>query len=327
MNVAVCGLRHGHLGSIVKHVASHPGMKIVAVAEERPDLCAGVIEAAGVKVTHRNLDDLLSNVEFDLLVAGDVYARRGAQVVRALQAGKHIMADKPLCTRVADIEAIRELSRSKKRSVMVALTLRYGPALRAARQALLSGAIGRVTTAIIQGQHPLNYGRGRPEWYFEPGQHGGTIADLMIHGYDAVAWMTGRAVAETLAARAWHVEPAEAPCFQDAAQVMLRLDNGAGVMIEASYKAPRGHRTPWFFQFWGTEGDMSVRSGEEPVLRRHDEPERKLALDPAPKTNYVDDLSAEILGSGVEVTLTTEDCLRAAEQSVRAQALADGAGR
>ena len=48
MNVAVCGFRHGHLGSIVKHVAAHPGLKIVAAAEERPDLCADIIKAAGV---------------------------------------------------------------------------------------------------------------------------------------------------------------------------------------------------------------------------------------------------------------------------------------
>src|SRR5439155_18195695 len=74
--------------------------------------------------------------------------------------------------------------------------------------------------------------------YFEPGNHGGTINDIGIHAIDLIPWLTGRRVAEAVAARAWNARLPRVPHFQDAAQIMLRLDNNGGVLGDLSYLTP-----------------------------------------------------------------------------------------
>ena len=324
MKVALSGLRHGHMSSITRQMAANPDLEIVAMAEEHPELCTDYIKAAGVTVTHKNLNALLQEVEFDILGVGDVYAKRGAQVIRALEAGKHIISDKPLCTRLDEARRIRTLAEANKRTVLVALTMRYLPVTQTARRLLHEGIIGEVATVAVFGQHPLNFRAGRPDWYFEKGQHGGTIADLMIHGVDIVGWMTGHPVTEVVAARAWHVEPAEAPFFQDNAQAMLRLANGAGLMMETSYKAPRGHASPWTFHFYGTKGELAFTASSRITVRRHDEPEQ--VIEPALESNndLVSDLVHEIRNDATHrPVLTTAECLAAAEKSLLVQDAAD----
>jgi predicted dehydrogenase len=324
MNVAISGLRHGHAASIAKHIAENPELKVVAACEEHPEACADYIKAAGVTLTHKDLDSMLKEAEFDILSVGDVFARRGAQTVKGLEAGKHIMADKPVCTRLDEMRRIRSLAESKKRTVLVALTLRYTPTLQTARRLLLDGAIGRVATAAIFGQHPLNFRTGRPDWYFEKGLHGGTITDLMIHGFDAVAWLTGQPVAEVVAARAWHLEPAEAPFFQDNAQAMLRLANDAGVMMEASYKAPKGHAGPWTFHFYGDKGDLYFNSSSPVTIRRHGEPEQVVQPRLEMPGDLISDLVHEVRGdANHRFVLTTSESLTASEATLKAQDAAD----
>jgi predicted dehydrogenase len=94
-------------------------------------------------------------------------------------------------------------------------------------------------TISFGGQHALNYsldGSGRSPWYFEEGKHGGTLTDIAVHGIDIAQWITGSRVARVVGARAWNT--GRAPHIKDAAQCMLELENGVGVMGDASYLAP-----------------------------------------------------------------------------------------
>jgi predicted dehydrogenase len=325
MRIAVCGFRHGHISSLVKELKECSRVEIVAAAEPNPDLAADFIKAAGVPVTHASLDAMLKEVEFDALVFGDVYGDRGDQVIKGLEAGKHILADKPLCTQPGQMRRIRALAGEKKRSVMVALTLRYVPSWQTARRLILEGAIGEVCTGTVHGQHPLSYKAGRPAWYFEAGRHGGTVNDIMVHGIDSMKFMTGHAVIEAVGARAWHMEPAEVPFFQDCAQALLRLDNQAGIMMETSYKTPKGHSAPWHAVFFGTLGSLSVDTGKTLTLCRAGEPARSI---PAAATfsakNCVEDLIHEVEGlPGHQPVLTTAESLDASEKAVLIQQAAD----
>lgn len=49
----------------------------------------------------------------------------------------------------------------------------------ALREVVRSGRIGEIQTMSFAGQHPLLRGE-RPNWYFEPGMHGGTLNDIAV---------------------------------------------------------------------------------------------------------------------------------------------------
>lgn len=324
MKVAISGFRHGHATGIVKQVRSSPQLQIVAASERAPDLCRQIIAGAGVEITHGDFDAMLKSVDFDALVVGDVYADRGPQVIKALEAGKHIIADKPLCTRPEEMREIRRLAQQKTRSVLVALDLRYDASCQTVRRVLREGALGEVVTGSVLGQHGLSYKAGRPEWYFEQGRHGGTINDLMVHGLDSLLFMTGQPVVEVVAARAWHREPDEVPFFQDAAQAMLRLKNDAGILMEASYKTPKGHGGPWEFRFWGTDGELHLVCGTSITLRRKGEPARQVEIKQATPGGCVADFIHETIGiPGHQQVLTTAESLDASQKAVLTQAAAD----
>ena len=327
MKIAISGFRHGHIGSIVKEMAHYPQqLQIVAACERDPQKAEPIIKASGATITHKDLDTMLREVECDAVAVGDVYADRGAQVIKALEAGKHVLADKPMCSSPAEMRRIRQLAEEKDRKVIVALTLRYVAAWQTARRIVREGAIGEVCTATVHGQHPLNYKAGRPEWYFEQGRHGGTINDIMVHGIDSMLYVTGLPVVEVVAARAWHMQPAEVPFFQDCAQAFLRLSNGAGVMMESSYKAVKGHATPWTMTIWGTDGDMTFTSSGAVTVRRPGEPAKAVEAKIENKGNIVEDFIQEVEGfPGRQQQLTTAESLDASEKAVLAQEAADKA--
>src|SRR5262249_22443299 len=70
-----------------------------------------------------------------------------------------------------------------------------------------------------------------------------------VHAIDAIPWLTGRTITQVVAARAWNARLPQHPNFQDAAQIMLKLDNGGGVMGDLSYLASDGiaYASP---QYW-----------------------------------------------------------------------------
>ena len=310
LKAAVSGFRHGHISSIVKNLREHPDIEIVACSEEEPEKCASIIHASGVEITHGNLDSMLKEADFDILALGDVYAKRGGQAIKALQAGRHVLSDKPLCTEMSELERIKELSGEKRLSVMAALTLRYSAALQTAGKMIREGAIGEVADVIVTGQHGLMFRSGRPDWYFEQGMHGGTINDIMIHGIDAVPWLAGVKFSSVMSALTGHFEPAGAPFFQDIAKAFMKLENGGGVFLDTSYKAPAGHPSGWEFSFWGTGGFMHFKTSGEIIVRRHNETERKIAPELLFDTGFVNDLVHEIRKTGGhQPVLSTRECL------------------
>jgi len=324
MKVAVAGCKHFHVCSIAESILARPELDLVAVAEDDPKRYADYLAKIRTPAVYRSVEELLEKAAFDILLVGDAFGKRGAHVIRALEEGRHVLADKPLCTRLEELNRIRSLQEEKGLSVIVALTCRYDSSLQKGRRMLLDGAVGEVATVDVLGHHPLNYRSGRPDWYFEPGMHGGTINDLMVHAVDALGWATGHQVAEAVAARAWNAGLPEVPFFQDAALAFLRLENDAGVLMDASYKAPVGHPSPWIFDFYGTGGRLTISLGGGVTVRRHREPEEKIPAGPWDEGGVVADLAAEILGdSSRERILTTPECLDATEKSLRIQRAAD----
>ncbi len=321
--VAVCGVRHGHIGSIMGQIEKHPEMKIVAVAEENVAEGKKILGDMKVEITHSSIDELLKDVDFDILAVGDVYVKRGQEVMKGLKAGKHIISDKPLCTEIEELKQIEAISVQKNLSVMVALDLRFYASIQTAARLVRAGEIGNVSNIAVFGLHPLNFRTGRPDWYFEEGQHRGTINDLMIHGVDALNMITGYPVAEIVGARAWNLEIPEIPFFQDAAQGLLKLANGAGVIFDVSYKAVPGHSTPWTFRFWGTGGEMLVDlSSTDVVVRQKGKIEKKVHAE-GKGGDYVQEVIKEIRGERGERILTTRECLESTRQTLLIQQAAD----
>ena len=328
MKIAFAGLRHGHIFSLAEAARNHPELSIAGAWEED----AGARKSAEEMFPepfYGSYEELLNDREVDIVAVGDYYGIRGERILQALAAGKHVIADKPLCTRLDELEAIKERSYRSGLKVGCMLDLRYDPALRLARDMARRGDIGGIRNISFTGQHPLNWGT-RPMWYFEDGKHGGTFNDIAIHGVDAVRFITGMEYAKTLCARQWNSYAVHAPGFCDCAQFMGVMENGAGIMADVSYSAPSPAAfaldSYWRFTIWGANGVIECRlgSGEVRFAAAGDKQMRTLAA-PAVQGSWLDDLLTEIHGG--KTGFGTESVLESARTALEIQKFADETGK
>src|SRR5437016_952050 len=141
IKLAFLGFRHGHVMGLYKSAIAHPRVEVVAACEEDPSAAAALV---GVKLTHRSYEEIYRDVAFDAIAVGDYFGRRGEIIIDALRRGKHVISDKPICTKLAELEQIEALAREKRLGCL--LDLRdHGPFL-TMRRLIRDGAIGEVHT-------------------------------------------------------------------------------------------------------------------------------------------------------------------------------------
>lgn len=326
--IAFAGFRHGHIMGLYRAaVQGEEGLEATEACEEHAPTREN-LQQKDINVTHTDFDLMLHETDAEILAVGDCYGNRGRLLIEGLKNGMHVIADKPLCTDIAELEEIERLSREKHLCVGCQLDQRDNANFRALRRVIQEeNAIGTVHAVHFGGQHPLMYGT-RPEWYFEPGKHGGTINDIAIHAIDLVPWIIGSAFQTVNAARNWNAALPQVPHFKDAAQLMLTMTSGCGVMGDVSYLVPNsfGYRFPlyWRYTFWGDKG-VAETCMSTPGLdlfldgesrTRHIEPDEKRPL------GYLSDFVADIEGAA-ERELHTAAVLTAARHTLMAQQAAD----
>ena len=328
LRMAFVGFRHGHIMGLYARAQESDEIEIVGACEEDGATRDSLASAGTVKVTHTDIDAMLDEVECDVVAICDYYAKRGAIAVKALERGRHVIADKPLCTRLEERDRIEELAAAGGLKVGCMLDLRDIGQYIGARELILGGEIGEVHAVSFGGQHPLSLGR-RPAWYFEPGKHGGTINDIGVHAFDYIPWATGLRFSVVNAARCWNAFAADYPHFSGAAQMMLTMDNGCGVLGDVSYFAPDNieYTFPfaWRMTFWGRKGVIELScSAQKITLAAAGATELKL-VDPPPGNpgGYLASYLADLAGSPTENGLTTDSVLEAARVALTVQQAGD----
>jgi len=326
--IAFMGFRHAHINDLFARAEAHPDLEIVACCEEDEGTCARLAADGKVTVTHRDFTRMLAEVECDIIAVGDYYAKRGPALVQAVLHGRHIIADKPMCTQLNELEQIAHVAAEKRLAVGCMLDLRNNGTFRTLRRLVREGALGEIQAVSFGGQHPLLYG-SRPRWYFEAGKHGGTINDIAIHGIDIVEWITGERFTEINAARNWNGVLKDVPFFKDCAQVMLTMANGGGVIGDVSYLSPDsfGYGLPmyWRITLWGTGGvvEASSKVANPQLYRAGDKAMQEIQSDPPLPGGYLQAFLDEIDGKTGGLDLTTAEVLRASRVTLLAQDAAD----
>ena len=256
MNVLFYGFRHVHLRDYYTKAVNHPDYRIVAALEEDPHYRKLAEDHHGVVFSEGTYEQWLENPDVEVVAIGTAYGDRGPAVIKALQHGKHVLSDKPICTNLEELEEIRALATEKHLKVGCLLDLKYTPSILPVKELLDSGRMGKVKNITFNGQHCIDYAN-RPSWYFEPGMHGGTINDIAIHGIDIIPYLTGQKITKLHAARTWNSFATRHPHFMDCAVFMAETDGGAGVQADVSYAAPSqvfSMPTYWSFQIWCERG-------------------------------------------------------------------------
>ena len=324
---AFIGFQHPHIWDLVARATAHPDIEVVACCEEDAATRDALAAGGKVRITHSDYRAMLATGQIDVVVVGDWFAKRGGLVIDALRSGRHVLADKPMCTTLAEHAEIVRLATEKKLTVGLMLDVRDSGVFRTVRDLVLAGQIGEIRSVALGGQHPLLPGI-RPQWYHEAGKHGGTLNDLAIHGLDLVSWVTGLAWRRVVAARTWPSGPPPGSHFHNAGQVMMELENGAGLVADVSYVSPNsfGFTLPlfWRLTLWGSLGVMeaSLSSNEITLYPEGEKTGRTLPVGPPVPGGYLDSFLRELRGQP-GAALTAPEIFRVSWVALKAQEAAD----
>lgn len=325
---AFVGFRHPHIFDMYQRCRDRDDVEIVACCEEDVDTREDLAARDDLEITHTNCDAMLDEVECDVVAVGDSYGLRASRILGALERGRHVISDKPICISLSELDRIEAAAREKSRVVGCMLDLRDLPVFLGLRDLIRGGEIGEVQAISFDGQHPLNYGQ-RPMWYFEPGMHGGVINDIAIHALDFIPWATGLEIKDLTAARGWNATAPQHPDFQQCGQGMLSLENGAGVIFDVSYLTPDsiGYTMPiyWRFTIWGADGvlEAGFNMPEITIFKNGEDSPRSIDPPAGKPGAYLDSFLSEISG-GTDLHLSSADVLKVARISLQLQQLADG---
>ncbi|MGW3964498.1 Gfo/Idh/MocA family protein [Amycolatopsis sp. NPDC005003] len=179
----------------------------------------------------------------DVCTPGDSHAEIA---IAALEAGKHVLCEKPLANSVAEAEAMAEAARrARERGVraMVAFNYRRVPALAHARTLVASGALGEIRhVRSVYLQDWLSDPQAPMTWRLRKESAGsGALGDLGAHIVDAAQFVTGEVITGVSALTNTFVKqrPAESGgtdevTVDDTALFLARLSGGAVATFEAT---------------------------------------------------------------------------------------------
>ena len=179
----------------------------------------------------------------DVCTPGDSHAEIA---IAALEAGKHVLCEKPLANSVAEAEAMAEAARrARERGVraMVAFNYRRVPALAHARKLVASGALGEIRhVRSVYLQDWLSDAQAPMTWRLRKESAGsGALGDLGAHIVDAAQFVTGEVITGVSALTNTFVKqrPAEnggtdEVTVDDTALFLARLSGGAVATFEAT---------------------------------------------------------------------------------------------
>ncbi len=208
MKIAVLGL--GFMGSThLKALKRIAGVKLVAVASADPaqlsgDLSrvAGNLGGPGEVMDFRGIGafgdwrEAIAGSGADLVDVCLPTNLHAAAAIAALEAGKHVMVEKPMALDSRAAAAMIDAARAAGRILMAAHVLRFFPAYKALAGAVRSGKLGAIRMAEFRRRSAAP--RWSP-WLLDPAQSGGAVLDLLIHDIDMCLHLFGRpdAVAAT----------------------------------------------------------------------------------------------------------------------------------
>jgi myo-inositol 2-dehydrogenase / D-chiro-inositol 1-dehydrogenase len=221
-----------HAALLARHV---PGADLLAVADPRP----GAAQALAGSLGCRALTDpaeLFGDPDIEAVVITAASPAHAGLITAAAAAGKAVFCEKPMGLTVDEVDRGISAARTAGVALQVGFNRRFAPDFAAAHRLIAGGGIG---TPQLMRSLTRDPGLANPA-AVPPGT---IFTQTLIHDFDTLLWLNPGAKPVTVHATA---DALIAPEFKDAglldtAVVVIRFDNGAIAVAEASFAAAYGY--------------------------------------------------------------------------------------
>ena len=301
LRAAVIGV--GFVGRAHLESLRRQGIVVQGILGSSPERTQEACRSLSIAQGYNSLEELARDESVDVVHVCTPNYVHFEQSRACLEAGKHVMCEKPLAMNTHESSQLIELAKTHKRVGGVTYNLRYYPLCQEARSIIARGLIGEPRLAhgsFLQDWllYPSDW-----NWRLEP-QLGGdmrAVADIGTHLMDSLMFVTGKRITDLCADLATLMPVRQKPrgrveTFQksqgasdaiqittdDYASILLRFEGGIhGVATVSQISA--GRKTRLWWEVDGSEGSVAWNSEEPNTLwiGRRQEPNQEIIKDPS----------------------------------------------
>jgi predicted dehydrogenase len=226
LRIAVVG--YGYWGpNLVRNVIERPELELATLCERDEARAAAFMQRVPDVPVCSDFDAVLDDPTIDAVLVATPPRTHHALAGAALQAGKHVLVEKPLARTVAQAEDLCALAQEHERVLMPGHTFLYSPPVNKVRELLKQGALGEV---YFVTSSRMNLGKYQPD---------GVICDLAPHDISILLYLIDRPIVQ-VSASARSIFREDNP---EVAFLTLTFEGGVTANIQISWLAPRDRKS------------------------------------------------------------------------------------
>lgn len=230
-----CGrIANRHAG----HIQKTQGTELIAVC----DIVKEKADTLGTEYSaqiYYNIEDLLENNEVDVVAVCTPNGLHAEHSIQALNAGKHVLCEKPMAISVQDCGEMIKSAEKANRRLFVIKQNRYNPPVEAVKKAIESGKFGRINNVQLSCFWNRNEAYYKNSWKGTKALDGGTLFTQFSHFIDLLYYLVGD-VKEVKAFGGNYIHKGITE-FEDTGVVILKFHNNAIGTVNYTVNATQGN--------------------------------------------------------------------------------------
>ncbi|MEK0315671.1 Gfo/Idh/MocA family protein [Cohnella sp. 56] len=264
----------GAIGQI--HVATFKQVDdavVAGIADAHLPLAQKAAAQLGIERVFDSAEQMIASDEIDAVVVGVPNKWHADLAIQALEAGKHVLLEKPMGINAEAAARIQEAHRKSGKTLMIAHQLRWVWPVRQIKKLIEEGKLGTIYYVKANWLRRKNI-PGWGSWFTRmEDSGGGPLIDVGIHLLDLALYLMGNPTPASVSGSTYaNFGPRKLGIgnwgthnwdgffdVEDLATAFVKMDNGATLLFDVSWASHNGNEDGMLLQLMGTEGGATIK--------------------------------------------------------------------
>lgn len=263
---------------------NNPEVEIYAICDLNEERAKAKAEKYGASKVFTDYNELLALPEIEAVSVCTWNNSHAPISIAALNAGKNVLVEKPLCKTVEEALQVEEAVKRSGKVLQVGFVRRYGSNTKVLKEFIDNGDLGEIYYAKASCLRRL----GNPGGWFADKERsgGGPLIDIGVHVIDLAWYLMGRPKVQSITGNAYNKlgnrnnvknlsfyraadYDADKNTVEDAANALIRFENGASLMVDVSFTL-HAKKDELTVKLYGTKGGAEVEPELTIVTEKYD---------------------------------------------------------
>jgi UDP-N-acetylglucosamine 3-dehydrogenase len=175
----------------MKSICANKKTELIAVCSLNEGQLRQAVEDFDIKHSYSDYREMLKNDEIDAVIVATPDQLHAEHTIAMLEAGKHVMCEKPMALTVEECKAMTEASVRTGKKLMLGFICRFTPCFKLAKKLIDNGEIGELFYIEADYPHEVEF-MGEGNWRIDPVKKRHPVIGGGSHAIDLMMWAAGK---------------------------------------------------------------------------------------------------------------------------------------